>query len=101
MVDISSWQSALLHGLLQLPNLDKGVQIASQQEAWCVAGPRGLSLHTQGVIYFLKDPLTKVLHSNMDMVRLLRLLVSNLYQMRTQMQSWGRIPMVTKACYLF
>ena len=46
--------------------------------------------------------MTKVLHSNMDslspchMVRLWRLLVSNLYQMRTQMQSWGRIPMVTK-----
>ena len=102
MVDISSWQSALLHGLLQLPNPNSGVQIASQQEAWCVAGPRGLSLHTQGIIYFLKDPLTKVLHSNMDslspchMVRLWRLLVSNLYQMRTQMQSWGRIPMVKK-----
>ena len=53
MVDISSWQSALLHGLLQLPNPNSGVQIASQQEAWCVAGPRGLSLHSQGVITLL------------------------------------------------
>ena len=106
-LDISSWQSALLNGLLQLPNLNKGVQIASQQEAWCVAGPRGLSLHTQGIIYYLKDPMTKVLHSNMDSlspchtVRLWRLLVSNLCQMRTQMQSWGRIPMVTKLVTFF
>ena len=35
------------------------------------------------------------------MVRLWRLLVSNLYQMRTQMQSWGRIPMVTKLVTFF
>ena len=89
----------------KIPN--KGVQIASQQEAWCVAGPRGLSLHTQGIIYYLKDPMTKVLHSNMDslspchMVRLWRLLVNNLCQMRTQMQSWGRIPMVTKPVAFF
>ena len=88
-------------------NPNSGVQIASQQEAWCVAGPRGLSLHTQGIIYFLKDPLTKVLHSNMDslspchMVRLWRLLVNNPCQMRTQMQSWGRIPMVTKLVTFF
>ena len=51
--------------------------------------------------------MTKVLHSNMDSlspchtVRLWRLLVSNLYQMRTQMQSWGRIPMVTKLVTFF